>query len=116
MVKSQITYEDFEKVDIRLGKIIKVEDFPEARNPAYKLTIDFGEEVGVKKSSAQLPGAHTKEELQDALVMCVVNFPTKQVGPFVSEVLTLGFANTEGSGFIVATPAKNTVKIGDRLR
>ena len=116
MIKALITYEDFEKVDIRLGKVIKVEDFPEARNPAFKLTIDFGDEVGVKKSSAQLPGAHTKKELEGKLVMAVVNFPPKQIGPFVSEVLTLGFANTEGSGFVVATPAKDTVKIGDRLR
>lgn len=116
MIKPQISYEDFEKVDIRVGRVIKVEDFPEARNPAYKLWIDFGQEIGIKQSSAQLLGAHTKEELQDKLVMAVINFPSKQVGPFISEVLTLGFANSEGSGFVVATPAKNSVKLGDRLR
>lgn len=116
MIKQQITYEDFEKVDIRVGRVIKVEDFPEARKPAYKLTIDFGEEIGIKKSSAQLPDAHTKEELEGKLIMAVVNFPPKQVGPFISEVLTLGFANSKGSGFVVAIPAKNNVKLGDRLK
>lgn len=110
-----ITYEDFEKVDIRLGKIIEVKDFPEARKPAYKLTIDFGEEIGIKKSSVQLPGTYIKEELQDMLVACVVNFPPRQIGPFISEVLTLGFKNTDGMGYVLVTPSKSTVKPGDRL-
>ena len=110
-----ITYEDFEKVDIRLGKIIEVKDFPEARKPAYKLKIDLGEEVGIKRSSVQLPGTYLKEELQDMLVACVVNFPPRQIGPFISEVLTLGFKNTDGPGYVLVTPSKHSVKLGDRL-
>ena len=110
-----ITYEDFEKVDIRLGKIIEVKDFPEARKPAYKLTIDLGPEVGIKRSSVQLPGTYRKEELQDMLVACVVNFPPRQFGPFISEVLTLGFKNTESIGYVLVTPSKPTVALGDRL-
>lgn len=111
-----ITFEDFEKVDIRLGKIIGVEDFPEARKPSFKLKIDFGSEIGIKTSSCQAVGAHTKEELLGMLVMCVVNFPPKRIANFISEVLTLGFKNTEGSGWVLATPAKKSVRIGDRLR
>ena len=111
-----IAFPDFEKVDIRLGKIIEVEDFPEARNPSYKLKIDFGSEIGIKTSSVQTVGAHTKEELRNMLVCCVVNFPPKQIGRFTSEVLTLGFPNTNGNGWILITPAKNSVKIGDRLK
>ena len=111
-----ISYEDFEKVDIRVGKIIDVQEFPEARKPAFKLTIDFGQEVGVKKSSVQLPGAYKLEDLKDKLVMGVVNFEPKQVGPFISEVLTLGFANTKGGGFILAVPDKDSVELGDKMR
>lgn len=110
-----VTIEDFERVDIRLGKIIKVEDFPEARKPAYKLTIDLGEEIGIKKSSVQLVGTYEKKELEGLLVVCVVNFPPRQVGPFVSEVLTLGFKNTAGQGYVLITPSKETVKLGDKL-
>lgn len=113
---SQITIEDFEKVDIRLGRVLEVEDFPEARKPAYKLTIDFGKELGVKRSSAQLVGGHTKEELVGMLVCCVVNFPPRQVGPFMSEVLTLGFKNVEGDGWLVITPSKPTIVLGSRLQ
>ena len=115
-----ISFEDFEKVDIRVGKVIDVQDFPEAHKPAYKLKIDFGEEIGVKTSSAQLPGAYTKDELLGMLVCGVVNFEPRQVGPFISEVLTLGFANTEGGtdakGFVVITPSKDSVELGDKLR
>lgn len=110
-----ITIDDFQKIDIRLGKIIKAEDFPEARKPAFKLTIDLGPDIGVKKSSAQLVGAHTKEELEGMLVTCVVNFPPRQVGPFVSEVLTLGFKHTDGEGHVLVTPSKPEVEVGDRL-
>ena len=110
-----ISYEDFAKVDIRLGRIIHVEDFPEARKPAYKLSIDLGPEIGVKKSSVQLPGAYQKEELRDMLVACVVNFPPKRVGPFVSEVLTLGFKNTADIGYVLVTPSKKSVQLGDKL-
>lgn len=109
------TIEDFEKIDIRLGKIIDVQDFPEARKPAYKLTIDLGEEVGIKHSSVQLVGTYSKDELIGLLVACVVNFPPRQVGPFMSEVLTLGFKNTNGEGYVLVTPSKSTVKLGDRL-
>jgi len=111
-----ISYEDFAKVDIRLGRIIHVEDFPEARKPAYKLSIDLGPEIGVKKSSVQLPGAYQKEELRDMLVACVVNFPPKRIGPFTSEVLTLGFRNSAGEGWVLISPAKDSVELGDKLR
>lgn len=110
-----ITYADFEKVDIRLGKIIEVKDFPEAKKPAFKLTIDLGEEVGIKRSSVQLPGTYIKEELEGMLVACVVNFPPRQVGPFISEVLTLGFKNSDGPGYVLVTPSKASVKLGDKL-
>jgi len=108
-----ISYDDFEKVDIRVGKIVFVEDFPEARKPAYKLTIDFGDEIGVKKSSAQITHHYTKEELVGKQVMCVVNFLPKQIGPFISEVLTLGFADENGD-VILATPDKET-PLGKKL-
>lgn len=111
-----ITYEDFEKVDIRLGKIIDVQDFPEARKPAYKLKIDLGSEIGIKNSSVQLVGAYEKDELKDMFVACVVNFPPKQIGPFTSEVLTLGFKNNNGEGWILVTPSKQSVNLGDKLR
>lgn len=96
------TYEDFEKLDIRVGKVIAVDDFPEARKPAYKLTIDFGEAIGVKQSSAQVPANYTKEELQDRLVLGIVNFPPRRIGPFISETLTLGVPAADGSCILVA--------------
>lgn len=110
-----ITIDDFEKVDIRLGKILEVQDFPEARKPAYKLTIDFGPDIGTKRSSVQLVGTYEKEELMGMLVACVVNFPPRQVGPFISEVLTLGFKNTDGEGYVLITPSKSSVRLGDKL-
>lgn len=112
---NQITWNDFEKVDIRVGKIIEISDFPEARKPAYKLQIDFGPEVGIKHSSVQAVGAHTKEELLNSLVCCVVNFPPKQVGPFTSEVLTLGFKNNAGEGWVLIEPKSDAVDIGSKL-
>ena len=111
----QITWNDFEKVDIRVGKIIEILDFPEAQKPAYKLQIDFGPEVGIKRSSVQAVGAHTKEELLNSLVCCVVNFPPKQVGPFTSEVLTLGFKNSAGDGWVLIEPKSDSVDIGSKL-
>ena len=110
-----ISYEDFEKVDIRVGKIIEVSDFPEAKKPAFKLKIDFGTEIGVKQSSVQAVGAHTKEELLNSLVCCVVNFSPKQIGPFTSEVLTLGFKNNDGDGWVLIGPKSNHVNLGSKL-
>ena len=111
-----ITYAEFEKVDIRLGKIVGVADFPEARKPAYKLKINFGPEIGTKNSSVQAVGAHAKEELLGMLVLAVVNFPPKQIGPFISEVLTLGLRNNAGNGWVLITPSKGSVNIGDKLQ
>jgi len=108
-----ISYSDFEKVDIRVGKVLKVEDFPEARKPAYKLSIDFGSEVGIKKSSVQIVKNYSKEELVGKLVMGVINFPPKQIGPFISEVLTLGVSDENGDVILLA-PTKN-VPIGGKM-
>ena len=108
-----IDYSDFEKVDIRVGKIVRAEAFPEARKPAYKLTIDFGSEIGVKKSSAQITHHYTLEDLEGRLVLGVVNFPPKQIGPFVSECLTLGFADEQGN-VVLARPDKDA-PLGSRL-
>lgn len=113
---TMISWEDFEKVDIRVGKVTHVEDFPEAKKPAYKLTIDFGSEIGVKQSSVQAVGAHEKSELDGALVCCVINFPPKQVGPFSSEVLTLGFKNIDGEGWVLIGPKKGSVQLGSKLQ
>ncbi|MYA97528.1 MAG: tRNA-binding protein [Nitrospinae bacterium] len=108
------TMEDFEELDIRLGRVVEVEDFPEARKPAYRLWIDFGEELGVKKSSAQLTALYTKEELEGKLVLAVVNFPPRQIGPFMSEVLTLGVPDARGEVVLIAPDEKGAV-IGGRL-
>lgn len=110
---STISYEDFENVDIRVGQIIDVQDFPEARKPAYKLTIDFGEEIGVKKSSAQLPTNYTKDELKGKQVLAVVNFAPRQIGPFMSEVLTLGIPDGRGECMLITTD--KDVPLGGKL-
>ncbi len=108
------TYDDFVKLDIRVGKIVAVEDFPEARKPAYKLKIDFGSEIGTKVSSAQLVKHYTKEQLMGKLVMGVVNFPPRQIGPFQSEVLTLGVPDSEHECILI-TPDKVTAVTGGKL-
>lgn len=108
-----ISYDDFAKVDIRVGKIIKVEDFPQARKPAYKLEIDFGAEIGIKKSSAQIVKHYTKEELLGKLVMGVVNFPVKQIGPFMSESLTLGVPDENGD--VVLISPTQEVPVGGKM-
>lgn len=107
-MKPLVTYDDFEKIDIRVGKIVRIEDFPEARRPAYRLWIDFGPEIGVKTSSAGIVKNQTKKELLGRQVAAVVNFPPKQVGPFVSEVLVLGpeDGTADESRWIILTPPK----------
>src|SRR3989344_2045213 len=104
------TIDDFGKIDVKVGKVVKVEDFPEAKKPAYKLTIDFGEEIGVKKSSARLVELYLKEELVGKLVLGVVNLEPRQIGPFMSEVLTLGLPNDEHQCILI-TPDK-AAKLG----
>jgi len=113
MMMNTASLNDFHKLDIRVGKIIEVNDFPQAKKPAYKLTIDFGSTIGIKKSSAQITENYTKEELLNSLVMCVINFPPRQIGPFISEVLTLGVP-TENNTVILVKPDCN-VPLGSKL-
>jgi len=115
-----LDYNDFQKalaafdaVDIRVGEIVEVNDFPEARKPAYKLTINFGNEIGIKKSSAQIVVNYSKEELVGMQIVAVVNFPPKQIGPFISEVLTLGVTDDEDN-VVLLSPSKKAV-LGSRM-
>jgi len=102
---AEITWDDFQKVELRIGTIIAVEDFPEARRPAWKLTVDFGEEVGVKRASAQITDLYSRDDLIGKQVLGVVNFPKKQIGPFMSECLVTGFV-TEDGPVVLAVPDK----------
>lgn len=108
-----ISYDDFSKVDIRVGTIISVDDFPEARKPAYKLTIDFGTEIGTKKSSAQITHHYKKEDLVGKQIIAVVNFPPRQIGPVKSEVLVLGLPD-DSSNVVLLMPS-NSVPNGGKL-
>ena len=117
IMSNEISFDDFMQVDIRVGTIIEVQDFPEARKPAYKLVIDFGDEIGTKKSSAQITVRYSKADLMGKQIMAVVNFPPRQIGPFMSEVLTLGVADDNGDVALV-TPdqmAAAPIPKGSRL-
>ncbi len=107
-----IEFDDFLAVDVRVGRIVRVEDFPEARKPAWKLTLDFGPELGERKSSAQVTN-YTREELEGSLVVAVVNFPPRQIGPVRSEVLVLGVPDADGNVILLRPTAD--VPLGGRM-
>lgn len=109
----EISFDDFLKVDIRVGRVIDAQPFPEARKPAFKLWIDFGPEIGTRKTSAQITEHYTPETLIGRQVMAVVNFPPRQIGPFMSEVLTLGVSDAEGNVVLLAPDRE--VPIGGRM-
>lgn len=107
------TFDDFQKLDIRVGRIIEVEDFPEAKKSSYKLTLDLGNEIGIKKSSVQIVKNYRKDDLKNRLVLCVVNFPPRQIGPFLSEVLTLGVPDQENQCVLIEP--EREVPLGGKL-
>lgn len=109
----EISWQEFEQVELRVGTIVQAEEFPEARQPAYKLTVDFGDEIGTRKSSAQITMHYTREELVGRQVVAVVNFPVKQIGPMRSECLVTGFYREDGS-VVLCVPDK-TVPNGSKL-
>jgi tRNA-binding protein len=108
-----LTFEEFERVDVRVGRIIQADEFPQARKPAYKLSIDFGPAIGTKTSSAQLTRHYQRDELVGKLVVAVVNFPPRQIGPFMSQVLTLGVP--DGDGAVVLLEPERDVPLGGRM-
>jgi tRNA-binding protein len=110
---AQIAFDDFMKVDVRVGQVLAVDPFPEARKPAWKLTIDFGPDIGLKKSSAQITVHYSRDQLLGRKVAAVVNFPPRQIGPFMSEVLTLGFPDAAGE--VVLIGVDREVPLGGRL-
>ncbi len=109
-----LTWNEFERTDMRVGTILEVNDFPEARKPAYQLTIDFGSEIGIRKSSAQITKRYGKEDLINRQIVAVVNFPRKQIGKFMSECLVLGAVGEEGDVILLAPDFKipNGLRIG----
>ncbi len=111
-MSAEIAFEDFLAVDMRVGRVVAVEDFPEARKPAWKLTIDFGAELGTRRSSAQVTN-YAREELEGRLVVAVVNFPPRQIGPFMSDVLVLGASDAEGR--IILLRPDSDVPLGGRI-
>jgi len=113
MEDAPISYADFERVDIRVGRIVRADEFPQARKPAYKLTIDFGPEIGTRSSSAQLTRHYRRDELEGRLIVAVVNFPPRQIGPFMSQVLTLGVPDAEGA--VVLLVPDHDVPLGGKM-
>jgi len=113
-MNNELTWNDFEKVEMRIGTILEVKDFPEARNPAYQLHIDFGKEIGVRKTSAQITQKYSKEELVGKQIVAVVNFPKKQIGNFMSECLLLGSIGENKEVVLLASdkPVENGLRIG----
>ena len=109
----EITWDDFERVELRAGTVVRAEPFPEARKPAFKLTIDFGPEIGTKRSSAQITVNHALGDLVGRQVLAVVNFPPRQIGPFMSEVLTLGVPDERGAVMLIGPDRE--VPVGGRL-
>ena len=112
-MKDKITFEDFLKVDIRIGTIIEVKDFPKARKPAYQLKIDFGD-LGIKKSSAQITELYSKKDLMNTQISAIINFKPRQIANFMSEVLVIGVYNVEGK--VVLLKANKNIKNGDQVR
>ncbi len=112
-MSDEISYDDFEKVDIRIGRIVDVQDFPEARKPAYKIWVDFGHDIGVRKTSAQITQNYTKDELLGKSVCGVVNFPPRQIGKYMSEFLLLGLPDEAGNVTLIS-PDKD-IPLGGKL-